>query len=170
MKKLSLDLHYVKSIAIFLVALGSAGFYLFSNNNLGTLKTSFEDNIQKINQLNNDIKKNKKDLETFNSKIIEIDKFFVKDKKDFGLYKLMEHLDEEIKIYKYKYSTDQKQKALTNKYFYYNIKFVIKYESFKSMQKILDTIETKYHNSFVDAKFDKGKFVLTYRFYGKKGI
>jgi len=170
MNNFSLDLHYVKSILIFIVAFGSAGFFFLTSNNVGDLKLQHSNNIQKLSKLDNSIRKNKKSLEKFNAKIIDVDKFFVKDKKDFGLYKLMEHLDEEIKMYQYKYNTDQKLKFLTKKYFYYNFKFVMKYQSFESMSNIINTIENKYHNSFVDGKFEKGKFILTYKFYGKRGI
>lgn len=168
MNKIKFDLHYLKSFLIVSGAIALAFFYFTSNNNNDILKIQTDDNIQKINQLDNDIKKNKESLKNFNEKIVELDKFFVKDKDDFGLYKLMEHLDNEIKIYQYKYTTDQKMTTLTKNYFSYTFKFIINYESFDSMQKILSTIEEKYHNSFVDAKFDKGKFLLTYKFYGKK--
>lgn len=169
MKKIKFDLHYLKSILIIAGACTISFFYFTSNNNSNVLKIQTEENIQKINSLDSEIKKNKEALKVFNEKIVELDKFFVKDKEDFGLYKLMEHLDNEIKIYQYKYTTDQKMQNLTKNYFAYTFKFVINYESFESMQKILSTIEEKYHNSFVDAKFDKGKFLLTYKFYGKKG-
>lgn len=168
MNKIKFDLHYLKSFLIVSGAIALAFFYFTSNNNNDILKIQTDDNIQKINQLDNDIRKNKESLKNFNEKIVELDKFFVKDKDDFGLYKLMEHLDNEIKIYQYKYTTDQKMATLTKNYFSYTFKFIINYESFDSMQKILSTIEEKYHNSFVDAKFDKGKFLLTYKFYGKK--
>lgn len=168
-KKIKFDLHYLKTIGIVLITLIAGGYYFSNDNALEILKEQSDANLENINKLNNDIKKNKKDLEKFNKQILEIDKFFVKDKNDFGLYKLMEHLDNEIKIYKYKYTTDQKMSNLTNSYFSYTFQFVINYESFDSMQKILETIEEKYHNTFVDAKFDKGKFILTYKFYGKKG-
>ena len=169
MKKIKFDLHYLKTGGIVLGALASVFFYFSSNNDVELLAQTSQANIDKINSLDRDIKKNKKDLESFNKKIIEIDKFFVKDKGDFGLYKLMEHLDNEIKIYNYKYTTDQKMGTLTSNYFFYIFKFVINYESYYSMSKILNTIEEKYHNSFVDAKFEKGNFILTYKFYGKKG-
>ena len=55
----------------------------------------------------------------------------------------MEHLDNEIKIYNYKYTTDQKMGTLTSNYFFYTFKFVINYESYYSMSKILNTIEEK---------------------------
>lgn len=168
MNKVKFDLHYLKTISIIIGSLVATFLYFSSDNNNVLLEEQTNQNIEKINQLDSDIKKNKSDLKKFNEKIVELDKFFVKDKEDFGLYKLMEHLDNEIKIYQYKYSTDQKMTNLTNMYFSYTFKFVINYESFDSMQKILDTIENKYHNSFVDAKFDKGKFLLTYKFYGKK--
>lgn len=169
MKKIKFDLHYLKTAIIIIVSFVSVFFYFSSNNDVDVLAKTSEENIQKISSLDSDIKKNKKELEKFNQKIIELDKFFVKDKEDFGLYKLMEHLDNEIKIYNYKYTTDQKMSTLTSNYFFYTFKFVINYESFYSVNKILNTIEEKYHNSFVDAKFEKNNFVLTYKFYGKKG-
>lgn len=170
MRNMSFDLHYLKSGLIFLGAFLGVFFYVFGAKSLDDLTFKHKENSEQILRLNQEIKSNTSKLKTFNEKIINIDKFFVKDKKDFGLYKLMEHLDEEIKMYKYKYTTDQKMKKMTNKYFYYNFKFVIKYESYESAMKILKTIEEKYHNSFVDAKFEKGKFILVYKFYGKKGI
>ncbi len=167
--KSSFDIHYLKTIVL-AISFIFMSYQLYNiNTEVDVLKERYDNNISQISKLDSDIKSNKKKLKEFNEKIISLNKTFVKDKEDFGLYKLMEHLDKDVKLFDFKYNTNQKQTNLTKEYFSYDFKFDIPYNSYSAMNKIINTIEGTYHNTFTSAKFDKGKFTLTYKFYGKKG-
>lgn len=168
--KSNIDYHYLKTIVLVLGFLFMLYQLYDKNESLNLIKSQYDSNIEQITKLNSDIKTNKKKLKEFTDKISTLNRLFVKDKNEFGLYKLMEYLDEQVKLYDFKYSTNQKETNLTKEYFSYDFKFEIPYNSYSSLNKLINSIESKYHNTFVEAKFDKGKFYLTYKFYGKKGV
>lgn len=167
--KSSIDYHYLKSVALLIAFATISYYYVDKSTEVSNIMVQYDGNIEQVTKLNNDIKNNKKKLEEFNVKIVGVNKIFLKDKEDFGLYKLMEHLDKDAKLFNFKYTTNQKQVNLTKEYFSYDFKFEVPYSSYQSMSKVIDTIEGTYHNTFMEAKFDKGKFILSYKFYGKKG-
>lgn len=165
---LGIDLHYIKTIVLLIGAIVALYLYFSTNSENNMLSEQSENNISSLTQLDGEIKKNKQKLVEFNNELIKINKEFLKPKEDFGVYKMMEHFDEFAKFFNYSYTIDLKEKNLSSRYFEHTIKFIIDYKDVKSMHNIIQLIEDRFYNSFVDGRYEKGRFQLTYKFYGEK--
>ena len=139
--KSNIDYHYLKTIVLVLGFLFMLYQLYDKNESLNLIKTQYDSNIEQITKLNSDIKTNKKKLKEFTDKISTLNRLFVKDKNEFGLYKLMEYLDEQVKLYNFKYSTNQKETNLTKEYFIKE--FELEKQNIVCINNILDIEESK---------------------------
>lgn len=164
---IKLDVHYLKTIGLFVLTVFSAFLYFTGNISLGDLSKTIEDNDTTINNLKTEYTKLDQDLKKFNIKINSIDKEFVFEKKNFGVYKLMMYFDKYKDSYDFKHIVEQNEKKLTNEYFQHEVQFQIEYKSSAQIKDFLNIIENKYHNNFIEGRFSKNELILKYLFYGK---
>ena len=90
--KSNVDYHYLKTIVLVLGFLFMLYQLYDKNESLTLIKSQYDSNIEQITKLNSDIKTNKKKLKEFTDKISTLNRLFVKDKNEFGLYKLMDYI------------------------------------------------------------------------------